>query len=619
MTPDRARAVVRACFKAFAPPPRQTVSEWADEHRILSSESSAEPGRWLTERAEYQRGIMDALSDPRVETLVVMSSAQVGKTEVINNLVGYLVHRDPCPILVVQPTLQMAEAWSKDRLAPMLRDTPALSEMFTVGNRRDSANTLLHKSFPGGHLTMAGANSPASLASRPIRIVLCDEVDRYPVSAGTEGDPVNLARKRTATFWNRKILLTSTPTVRGASRIEMEFDQSDQRRYFVPCPDCGEMQSLKWANVSWPNGQPMEARYACEACGSLWSDGQRIGAIRRGEWRATAPFTGRAGFHLSELYSPWGSLGAMAVAFLEAKRSPQTLKTFVNTSLGESWEDTGEGIDDTGLMSRREEYAADVPEGAVLLTAGVDVQNDRIEVEVVGWGDGEESWNVDYFVIHGDPQRAESWAALDAALGKTYQHESGTALHITATGVDSGAHTQIVYDYCRKRSLRRVFALKGVAGPGRPVVTLSRRQHGGGNRKVDLYTVGVDDAKATIYSRLKIAEAGAGFCHFPFERDEEYFSQLTAEKVVTKYTKGFPRREWVKARARNEALDCRVYAYAALRILNPVWSAVSRRMTDAPIVEATPPAAPEEPINRVVQNRRAQVRRPGSWTTGWRK
>lgn len=622
MTPELHLILSR--LSRFAPPPRQTVSEWADEHRVLSSEASAEPGRWITSRAEYQRGIMDAITDPRVETIVVMSSAQVGKTEVLNNLVGFLMHRDPCPILVLQPTIEMAQAWSKDRLAPMLRDTPPLADMVTVGNRRDSSNTLLHKVFPGGHITMAGANSPASLASRPIRVLLCDEVDRYPSSAGSEGDPVNLARKRTATFWNRKVLLTSTPTVRGASRIEMEFEQSDQRRFFVPCLHCGEHQVLKWAQVQWPKNEPRRAEYACEHCGALLNDGQRVAMIRRGEWRATAPFNGRAGFHLSELYSPWSALGAMAQAFVEAKRSPETLKTWINTSLGETWEDSGEGVDDTGLLSRREEYAAEVPGDAVLLTAGVDVQTDRLEVEVVGWGEGEESWSVDYLVIHGDPARGETWAALDEALGRTYHHESGTALHVTAAGIDSGgAHTQIVYDYCRRRTARRVFALKGIAGAGRPVVTLSRKSQGGGNRKVDLYMVGVDDAKGTIYSRLKIDEPGPGYCHFPYERGEEYFAQLTAERIVTKYARGFARREWQKVRARNEALDCRVYAYAALRILNPVWSAVSRRVTAQPAPREAAAPTQDATQQTILRNRpkpsTPRRRNPGGWATGWKR
>lgn len=598
---------------AWRPPPKLKVSDWADEYRQLSSEASAEPGQWLTARAEYQRGIMDALNEPDVETVVIMSSAQVGKTEIVNNLVGYHIDQDPAPMLLLQPTLDMAQAWSKDRLAPMIRDTSRLTDKIQLNNRRNSANTLLHKAFPGGHITMAGANSPASLASRPIRIVLCDEVDRYPPSAGTEGDPVNLARKRTTTFWNRKVLLTSTPTVKGVSRIEMEYEQSDKRRYFVPCPDCREFQYLKWANVNWQkdekgNALPETAAYCCEHCGALWTDGQRLSAIRHGEWRATAPFSGRAGFHLSELYSPWVPIQKVVRSFLEAKGNPETLKTWVNTSLGETWEEQGDGVDQTSLYSRREDYPAQVPAGGLLLTAGVDVQRDRIELEVVAWGEAEESWNVDYIVLPGDPSRPEVWRDLDDCLQATYEHETGTRLHITAAGIDSGDQTTTVYGFVKPRSHRRIFALKGISGPGRPVVKVSRRQKGTKTRDVDLYQVGVDDAKGIIYARLKIEEAGPGYCHFPRDRDEEYFDQLTAEKQATRHYKGFPRKEWIKTRARNEALDCRVYALAALKILNPVWSAIEKRLnhTPGPVVEEKP---------RTSIQKRRPARRKRNWAT----
>lgn len=590
------------------------MSEWADENRQLSSESSAEPGRWLTARAEYQRGIMDALNEPDVETVVIMSSAQIGKTEIVNNLVGYHIDQDAAPMLLLQPTIDMCQAWSKDRLAPMIRDTSCLTEKIELNNRRNSANTLLHKTFPGGHITMAGANSPASLASRPIRLVLCDEVDRYPPSAGTEGDPVNLARKRTTTFWNRKILLTSTPTIKGISRIEMEFEQSDKRRYFVPCGDCGEFQHLEWSQVQWlkdedGKAQPETAAYCCSRCSALWTDGKRLAAIRKGEWRATAEFDGRAGFHLNELYSPWVPMKLVVKSFLEAKGSPQTLKTWVNTSLGETWEETGETVDHQGLYGRREKYLAAVPDGAILLTAGIDIQRDRIELEVVGWGEGEESWNVDYLILPGDPSRPEVWQELDDCLLATYTHETGTELHITAAGVDSSDQTSTVYGFVRPRAARRVFALKGVSGNGRPVVQISRKQKGRNARNVDLYQVGVDDAKGIVYSRLKIENPGAGFCHFPMERDEEYFDQLTAEKLVTRYSKGFPRKEWVKARARNEALDCRVYALAALRILNPVWSAIDKRLRSEP----TRKPAIEQPHQTLKKRRPPRSRK--NWAT----
>ena len=589
-------------------PPTLTVSEWADSYRQLSSEASAEPGRWLTARAEYQRGIMDALNEPNIETVVVMSSAQVGKTEILNNMVGYHIDQDPAPMLLLQPTLEMAQAWSKDRLAPMTRDTSRLSTKIQLSNRRNSANTLLHKSFPGGHITMAGANSPASLASRPIRIVLADEVDRYPVSAGTEGDPVNLARKRTTTFHNRKILLTSTPTIKGVSRIEYEYEQSDQRRFFVPCHDCGERQVLDWAHVKWTDGDPETAAYCCDACGVLWSDAQRLTAVAKGEWRATAPYTGKAGFHLSEIYSPWVPLEKMVRGFLDAKGNPELLKTWVNTSLGESWEDRGESLDQNVIYQRREDYGCDVPGDALLLTAGIDVQRDRIEMEVVGWGDGEESWNVDYRVIPGDTARDEVWQDLENALSKTYSHETGTAMNVTSAVIDSGDQTTRVYDFVKKSNHQRLFAGKGVSGPGRPVAKVSLSTSGVKRRQVDLYQIGVDDAKGTVYARLRMQEIGPGYCHFPLERDLEYFEQMTAEKLVTKFYKGFPRKEWVKTRPRNEALDCRVYAYAAIKILNPVWTAIEKKINAKPLDRPEP----EQP--RSTQRRRP-VRNRKSWAT----
>lgn len=603
--------VMNQVGKAWKSPPTLTVSEWADSHRQLSSESSAEPGRWLTARAEYQRGIMDALNEPLIETVVVMSSAQVGKTEILNNMVGYHIDQDPAPMLLLQPTLEMAQAWSKDRLAPMIRDTERLTSKIELSNRRNSANTLLHKTFAGGHITMAGANSPASLASRPIRIVLADEVDRYPASAGTEGDPVNLARKRTTTFHNRKILLTSTPTIKGVSRIEYEFSQSDQRRFYVPCQECGHQQHLEWSHVQWTDDDPDTAAYCCDGCGALWTEAQRITSISRGEWRATAPWTGKAGFHLSEIYSPWVPLAKMVRGFLDAKSNPELLKTWVNTSLGESWEDRGESLDYHKLYQRRQEYPAPVPNQALLLTAGIDVQRDRIELEVVGWGEGEETWNVDYRVIPGDTTRDEVWKDLDNVLDASWDHEGGSSMTIAAALIDSGDQTTRVYEFVQKSRHRRLFAGKGVAGPGRPVAKVSRSTSGKKRRQVDLYQVGVDDAKATVYARLRMQEPGPGYCHFPLERDLEYFEQLTAEKLITKYYKGFPRKEWVKARPRNEALDCRVYAYAALKILNPIWSAL---IQDTPEQEKP---AEQPPIDKLTTRPRRPARRRGGYVKRW--
>lgn len=305
MAPNLAK-IAQKTLASLAPPPDLAIDEWADQFRVLSRESSAEAGKWSTDRAPYQRGMMRAISDPATETVVFMTGAQIGKTEIINNAIGYYISQDPSPILVVQPTLDMSKMWSNDRLAPMLRDTPALKNAVKDPRSRDSGNTLLQKSFVGGYIAMVGANSPAGLASRPVRCVFFDEVDRFPHSAGTEGDPIDLGKKRTATFtYNRKIVMVSTPTNKGASRIEAAYEESDQRQYFVPCHDCGHKQVLKWAQVRWEKDQPDTAAYICEDCGSVWDDAVRYRAVRAGEWIAQNPTNKTAGFHLSGLYSPW--------------------------------------------------------------------------------------------------------------------------------------------------------------------------------------------------------------------------------------------------------------------------------------------------------------------------
>lgn len=563
--------------KRLKPPPRLTVSEWADNFRKLSAESSAEPGSWQTSRAEYQRGIMDAISDPAIETVVLMMGAQMGKSECLNNVVGYHIAQDPSPILVVQPTLDMAQTWSKDRLAPMLRDTPALQGLVKDPRSRDSGNTTLHKSFPGGHVTGCGANSPASLASRPIRIVLCDEVDRFPVSAGSEGDPVTLARKRSATFWNRKIILVSTPTNKGASRIEQAYEESDKRLYYVPCHDCGHEQTLKWSQVKFDADRPESAGYACESCGAIWDDASRARAVRRGEWRSTEKFAKTAGFCVSGLYSPWIPLEDAVRDFLSARKQPATLRVWVNTYLAETWEEDGEGVDDYSLSERAEDWGDIVPADGLILTAGVDVQDDRLEAEIVAWGKEEESWSIAYKTIHGDPSGPIVWRELDEFLYGVYEHEFGEEMVVRATCVDSGGHhTQAVYKYVSTREAKRVFAIKGVGGEGKPMVGKPSKNNIG---KIKLFPVGVDTIKYELFSRFKITEPGPGYCHFPEGRDPEYYKQLTAEKIATKYHKGFARREFVKIRTRNEALDVRVYAKAALALLNVNLNGLAMKMS----------------------------------------
>lgn len=578
---------------AVRPPPALTISQWADECLQLSAEDSAEPGRFSTARAPYQRGILDALSEPGIHTVVVMSSAQIGKTVLLKAIIGYHVDQDPAPILMLQPTEAMAEAFSKDRLAPMIRDTPVLRDKIADPRARDSGNTILHKRFTGGHLTLVGANSAAGLASRPIRVVLCDEVDRYPASAGAEGDPVNLAIKRAATFWNRRIVLTSTPSIKGVSRIERAFNFSDQRRYHVPCPHCQAFNPWRWADLHFdPVNPAVNPVMACPSCGGVIEERHKPRLLGTGEWRPDHPTVrGVAGFHLNELYSPWRKWSEVIADFLAAKGNPETLKVWVNTSLGEPWEEETEKQDADSLLSRRENYdATALPDGILYLTAGVDVQSDRLEVEVVGWRqDGQdvppESWGVAYRVIPGDPAKVEVWDSLDTVLQSTWTTQAGRRLRVMAVGVDSGGHhTAQVYAYCAARKGQHFYACKGIDGP-RPI--WSGKKSRSPKYKAELWLVGSDTGKDAWYSRLKIAEPGPGYCHFPLSYDRHYFAMLTAEQVRTKYRKGRALREWfLPSGRRNEALDIRVLALAAL-LARPVdW----RALGNTPIRPAATPA-----------------------------
>jgi phage terminase large subunit GpA-like protein len=579
-----------------------TVSQWANSQLKLSAEDSAEPGQFDTARAPFQAGIMDAVSEPRVHTVVVMSSAQIGKTVILKAIIGFHVDQDPAPILMLQPTEQMAEAFSKDRLAPMIRDTPALRGKIADPRARDSGNSILHKRFTGGHLTLAGSNSPASLASRPIRVVLCDEVDRYPASAGTEGDPVNLAVKRTSTFWNRRIVLTSTPTIKGASRIEFAYNNSDQRRYYVPCPHCGNMHTLKWADVQWPEREPEGAFMVCTECGGMIEEKHKAGMLAHGEWRAELPCKGVAGFHVNELYSPWRTWAQVAVDFMQAKQSPETLKTWINTSLGETWEEAAEKSDPETLLGRRENYTSEtIPDSVRYLTAGVDTQDDRLEIEIVGWNQTSrdtppESWGIEYRVIHGDPAKMDVWLDLDKVLQTTFKTQNQRNLRVQATCIDSGGHhTAAVYAYCSTRQGQHIYPTKGLSG-AKPIWTPKAAK----SRKYQalVWHIGVDSGKDAWYSRLRIKDPGPGYCHFPLAYDQHFFDMLTSEQVRTKYSKGRPIREWfLPSGRRNEALDIRVLALAAL-LARPInWD--SLKSDSPPRNSPAPKAAPRNSfINR---------------------
>ena len=596
-------------MELFAPPPDLSVSQWADTYRRLSPESSASPGRWYTSKVPYLKEPMDMVGRPGVRRVSMMTSAQVGKSSFVENVIGYLMHQDPCPILVVQPTIDSVKMFSKERLAPMIRDCPVLRDKVKDPRSRDANNTLMSKQFPGGTLAMVGSNAPAGLASRPIRAVMCDEVDRFELSAGTEGDPINLAVKRTTTFWNRIIIFVSTPGDKGTSRIEMEYEAGDKRRYWCPCADCGEFQTLKWSSVKWTDGDPDTAYYECEKCGVIWDDYRRNVAVRKGEWRAEKPFNGNVSYHLNQIYSPFAPLADGVRDFLAAKGNANLLKTWVNTFLGETWEDEGARLDWSDVMDHREEYDHPVPADVTLITGAVDVQDDRFEVEFVGWGDDYRSWSLGYHKIYGDLSTPQPWQDLRSLLSQSYVHPVFGEMACRMTCMDSGGHyTSDVYKFTQ--TVSRVTAIKGIPGAGKPMVGKPGRNNLGG---AQMFPLGVDTIKEIVVSRLKVHKQGEpGYCAFPADRTEEYFRGLTAESLITRFVKGFKRVEWVKVRPRNEPFDCRVYATAALEMLQidlnaqrrAALRAVARRVTKAEEPEAKKPAAPK--------------RKQPSWADRWR-
>ncbi|MBF0141089.1 MAG: phage terminase large subunit family protein [Magnetococcales bacterium] len=604
---DFATEYAAAMARGIKPVLPITVSEWADANRILSTVSSREPGQWRTSRTPYLREVMDCLSSlSPVERVIFMASSQIGKTEVGLNWLGYIMAHDPGPILMVQPSLELGKTYSKQRLAPMVHESTILRDLVGEVRSRDSGNTMLMKEFPGGILRITGSNSAAALAGMPVRWLFLDEADRFEGDVGGEGDAVNLAIQRTANFSNRKILIASTPTIKGHSRIEKLFALSDQRYYWVPCPHCGHMQVLKWAQVKWPKGEPAEAYYLCIECQEKIHSHHKDAMLEAGKWIPSAVTKDgkTAGFHISALYNPhgWLSLGEIAVEYYSSYRDPFQLKVWMNTKLGELWEESAEGIESEGLLGRREKAWKYLPVGVLVLTASVDVQGNRLEVEVVGWGMGEESWSVDYVVLMGDPSGTQVWHDLESLLTRTYPHSLQVPdMKISAVAIDTGGHNFIdVANYCRPRQGRKIWAIKGRGGQGVPI--WPKRPSNKNKGRVPLYTVGVDSCKEAIYARLKIDKPGPGYMHFTIERDGVYFDQLTSEKVSTTYRKGRAVRTWViPDGVRNEALDCRVYALAALHGLYSVGLQLVReekKMSEIPMKEGI------EPVQlAVVENR----------------
>ncbi|ABF42177.1 phage terminase GpA [Candidatus Koribacter versatilis Ellin345] len=641
-TQDPVLAVFQEAAQVFRPAPALTITEWAERHRILSTESSVSAGLYRCEVTPYAREMQDAIKDPDVEEVVFWTAAQMGKSTSQENIAAYFICEDPCPIIWMWPTKEVARDWSVDTLDPLLRDSPELSRRFTEGSRK-SSNRGLFKKFPGGYLSAIGANSASGLRRRRARLLICDEIDGNPPSAGDEGDPIEIVISRAETFWNRKRVLASTCTNKGESRIEGRYEISSKGKYWVPCTSCGELMLLSFRGLKWPKGEEptIENTYLpCEHCGVVLTEADKPAMLAAGRWIHEHPERKIRGYWINKMYSPFVAWWELAAKFkrLNARTTEdrEALKPFVNLDLAETWEVKDEKPDRNRLVDRRETYeilreqreegapasqsklvqVSLLPDSVTVLTCSVDVQVDRLEFEIVGWGHKRESWSIYVGNVPGDPKNEAVWLRLDQILQMELQHHRGSMLPIAATFVDSGFDAPEVYNFTKPRAYRWVFASKGSSEFNH--VPLAKKKHID-RSNVWLYQVGVGQIKKTIYANLMVTAPGPAYMHFTTAHNTpEYFDQLTAETLESYYEHGFPRKRWKKQPgARNEALDLRVYNYAAFLSLSEQPDKLLDRLREQLLLDAKkledagakenqlplistelPPSTPPEPVDR---------------------
>lgn len=567
--------VIKAFLSVLKPEPDLTISQWADNYRYIARGTSPEPGRWKTSRTPYAREIMDTFNTD-ASIIVVMASSQVAKTEIGLNIMSYYMDKDPSPIMYLLPTDDLANDFSKTRIDKTIRETPVLSKMFSHATR-DSDNTIGLKNFPGGYITIHGASTPTKLSSKPIRILIADEVDRYPKMLANEGQPLKLGMQRTTNFWNRKILIISTPTAKETSLILEWFERSDKRFYHVPCPSCDNEIVLKWELVKWDidsdgNLIPESPHVECPNCSFKIKDIHKSEMLAKGRWIRSVEKSSIPGFHISSLYSPWVSFRELVEEFIDVANSEDSskIREFLNLKLGEPFEEIVEDLDIALLDSHKLEYSAELPDGVLYLTCGVDVQDNRLEYQIIGWGENNNSWVIRYGILIGDPEQNDVWDSLDGILTRPYSFIDGRKLRINATCVDSGYLADRVYKFTTPREHLRVAAIKGFGGEGIPVInnpTGKNRTH------TKVMKVGVDAAKGVIYQRLRNHTQGKNFIYFPVDIThgcgDEYYKQLNSERRVLELNRGVKRFVWKKIRDRNEALDTFVYALAAFEMAAP--------------------------------------------------
>ena len=598
---------IAKAISGFIPPEDLTVSEWAEQHRRLSPESSAEPGLWRTSRTPYLRDVMDAFNDPKVKHIIMVAASQVGKSECEMNIIGYIIDQDPGSILFIHPTNVDAKEFSKLRIAPMIRDCPSLRKKVAAPKSRDSGNTVLQKTYPGGILTLCGSTEAHALASKPIRYVMGDERDRWATSAGTEGDPWDLAMARQTTFYNAKAIEVSMPTVKSASPIEKSFNQGTMERWKSQCPHCGRFHEIRWDDIRYEydtieinRAKTFKVKtvwYVCPECACVSDE---ITMKRQpAKWEADNPEAYESGvrsFWLNAFVSQWASWASIVLKYLKAVGSARKMQVVYNTCFGQLWEDRGDLEDEDSLLARREDYGqredgseVELPDGVLVLTCGVDTQNDRLEYEVLGHGHFGETWGIRYGVIRGRPDDAETWTQLDDVLSHIYRFRDGLGLKISMTFVDEGGlFTQNVRLSCRGRIGKKVFCIKGFDGPNRPFTSPPKKMKIVINQRILgtcwQYQLGVDSGKQIIMDNLRVQTPGAKYCHFP-RRDDYgpgYFAGLLSERLEYDAEKKQP-WSWKKipGHERNEALDCRNYALAAFKALPANLDEIDRRIKQA--------------------------------------